>query len=70
MNTDTVTVNGEAWDYRGQTIEQIVTEYGLDPARPGIAVAVNGTVARRAEWPTLRLAVDDRIEIVQAKTGG
>ena len=70
MNTDTVTVNGEAWDYRGQTIEQIVTEYGLDPARPGIAVAVNGTVARRADWPTLRLAVDDRIEIVQAKTGG
>ena len=70
MNTDTVTVNGEAWDYRGQTIEQIVTEYGLDPARPGIAVAVNGTVARRADWPARRLAVDDRIEIVQAKTGG
>ena len=70
MNTDTVTVNGEAWDYRGQTIEQIVTEYGLDPTRPGIAVAINGTVARRAEWPTLRLAADDRVEIVEAKTGG
>ncbi len=65
-----ITVNGEARDYRRQTIEEIVAEYGLDPARPGIAVAVNGTVARRADWPALRLADQDRIEVVQAKTGG
>ena len=74
MNTETVTgtvtVNGEAWDYRRQTIAEMLTEYGLDPTRPGIAVAINGTVARRAEWPSLRLAADDRVEIVEAKTGG
>ena len=70
MITETVTVNGEARNYRRQTIAEILTEYGLDPTRPGIAVAVNGTVARRAEWPTLRRAADDRVEIVEAKTGG
>ena len=70
MVTETVTVNGEARNYRRQTIAEILTEYGLDPTRPGIAVAVNGTVARRAEWPTLRFAADDRVEIVEAKTGG
>ena len=68
--TETVTVNGEARDYRRQTIAEMLTEYGLDPTRLGIAVAINGTVARRAEWPTLRLAADDRVEIVEAKTGG
>ena len=68
--TETVTVNGEARDYRRQTIAEMLTEYGLDPTRPGIAVAINGTVARRADWPARRLAVDDRIEIVQAKAGG
>ena len=67
---ETVTVNGEARDYRRQTIAEMLTEYGLDPKRPGIAVAINGTVARRAEWPSLRLAADDRVEIVEAKTGG
>ncbi len=65
-----ITVNGEARDYRHQTIEEIIAEYGLDPTRPGIAVAVNGAVAPRAEWSTLRLAAEDRVEIVQAKTGG
>ncbi len=70
MITDTVTVNGEARVYRRQTIAEMLTVYGLDPTRPGIAVAINGTVARRAEWPSLRLAADDRVEIVEAKTGG
>ena len=65
-----ITVNGEARDFRGQTVGEIIAEYGLDPTRPGIAVAVNGTVAPRAEWSTLRLAAEDRVEIVEAKTGG
>lgn len=65
-----ITVNGEAREHRRQSIAEIVAEYGLDPTRPGIAVAVNGAVARRAEWSARRLEDEDRIEIVQAKTGG
>ena len=65
-----ITVNGEARDYRSQTIAEIVAEHGLDPERPGIAVAVNGAVMPRATWSDKRLADDDRVEIVEAKTGG
>ena len=65
-----ITVNGEALEYSRQTIEELIAERGLDPARPGIAVAVNGTVVRRAEWPSLILNDNAWVEIVQAKTGG
>ncbi len=65
-----ITINGEMRDYGGQSLSEIIAEFGLDPSRPGIAVAVNGAVAPRAQWPSLRLADDDKIEIVQAKTGG
>ncbi len=65
-----ISINGERRDYGGQTLGEIIAEYGLDPTRPGIAVAVNGAVAPRAEWSSLRLKAEDRVEIVQAKTGG
>ncbi len=65
-----ISINGEKRDYGGQTLAEIIAEHGLDPTRPGIAVAVNGAVAPRAEWSSLRLQADDRVEIVQAKTGG
>ena len=65
-----ITVNGEAREFGGETLAEVIAAHGLDPARPGIAVAINGVVARRADWPALRLADQDRIEIVQAKTGG
>ncbi len=50
-----ITVNGEAREHRRQTIAEIVAAYGLDPTRPGIAVAVNGAVAPRAGWEARRL---------------
>ena len=65
-----ITVNGEAREHRRQSISEIVAEYGLDPTRPGIAVAINGAVAPRADWAARRLEDEDRVEIVQAKTGG
>ncbi len=65
-----ISVNGEMRDYGGQTLGEIIAEYGLDPTRPGIAVAVNGAVAPRAEWSTRRLEDEAWVEIVQAKTGG
>ena len=65
-----ITVNGEARDFRGQTVREIITEHGLDPTRPGIAVALNGTVVPRAEWSARRLEDEAWVEIVQAKTGG
>ena len=37
---------------------------------PGVAVAVNGEVVRRANWPDVRLADGDEVEIVKATQGG
>ena len=65
-----ITVNGEARDYGGETLGEVVAAAGIDPARKGVAVAVNGAVAPRATWTTARLAAGDTVEIVQAKAGG
>ena len=65
-----ITVNGEARDYGGETLGEVVAAVGVDPARKGVAVAVNGAVAPRASWATTRLAAGDAVEIVQAKAGG
>lgn len=65
-----ITINGEARDFHGQSIGEIISDLGLDPARPGVAVAINGVIACRADWPTASLADEDRIEVVQAKAGG
>ena len=70
MSDARITVNGEDRDYGGETLAEIIIAAGLDPARPGIAVAVNGAIARRATWAATRLASGDRMEIVQSKAGG
>lgn len=43
----------------------------LGSAEPlGVAVAVNGAVVRRAEWPAHALADGDVVEVVTAVQGG
>lgn len=46
------------------------TASGADPARPGIAVAVNDRVVPRAAWATTHLAPGDRVEVLHAIAGG
>ena len=36
----------------------------------GVAVLLNGEVARRSEWPRIRLQGGDELEIVRATVGG
>jgi len=43
---------------------------GLDPDRPGIAVALNGQVVPRARWAETWLQPDDKVEIIHAVAGG
>lgn len=38
--------------------------------RPGVAVALNGTVAPRATWPAHALATGDRVLVIRATQGG
>lgn len=52
------------------SVADAVAVTGADPARPGIAVAVNGHVVRRGEWVVTRLGDGDAVEVVTAVQGG
>lgn len=54
----------------GATVADLVTELGHGPDRPGVAVAVNGTVVPRGTWRTRGLAEGDRVEVLGAVQGG
>ena len=64
-----ITVNGEPRDVpAGTSVAQLVKSVtGLDR---GIAVAVNGEVMPRREWPGVALGDRDQVEVVTAVQGG
>ncbi len=63
-------INGVEEEVAVQTIAQLLAKRGIDPTARFLAVAVNGAVVRRAEWPAATLAVGDTIEIVRPFQGG
>jgi len=63
-------VNGQPHPYRPHTVRELLAALGLEPDRPGIAVAINATVIPRPEWGNVRLQPGDRVEIVHAVAGG
>jgi sulfur carrier protein len=52
----------------GQTVAGLLADLDVPPR--GVAVAVNGEVVRRAEWPGARLSDGDRVEVLTAAQGG
>lgn len=67
--TVTVSVNGASRDVPSDsTLDQLVAD--LTSAPSGVAAAVNETVVPRGEWPRMRLAEGDRIEVLTAVQGG
>ena len=63
-------INGKDLELAVTTIGDLLAEQGIDPRARFLAVAVNGAVVRRAEWPTASLAADDNVEIVRPFQGG
>jgi sulfur carrier protein len=63
-------VNGVEEDSGAATIAELLRARGIDPAAKFLAVAVNGAVVRRAEWPSRALAAGDDVEIVRPLQGG
>src|SRR6185369_14579508 len=49
---ETISINGQAQPYQPQTLSELLAVSGVDVAQPGIAVALNARVIRRAEWAT------------------
>ena len=68
-----IQVNGQSLQTRAQNVAQLLEE--LDFVAPagapvGIAVAVNGSVVRRALHAQFSLGEGDQIEIIRAVQGG
>jgi len=64
----TIHVNGEALEFEGTTVEQLVQHLGI--ARQGVAIAVNGDVVPRSLWSEHVLHSGERVELVTAAAGG
>lgn len=66
----TIILNGAPHDVSEMaTVADVVPSADAEKTR-GIAVALNGTVVRRAEWGSTRLASGDKIEVLRAVGGG
>jgi sulfur carrier protein len=63
-------VNGVDEDVAAATVTQLLADRGIDPGARFLAVAINGTVVRRAEWPAATFKPGDAVEIVRPLQGG
>ena len=65
-----IRLNGVSRRLAAQDIPGLLLELGYGSERAGIAVAINGEVVPRAEWPVRSIDADDAVEIVSAVQGG
>lgn len=63
-------VNGAEEEVPARTIAELLAARGIAGGARFLAVAVNGTVVRRAEWASRQLAPGDAVEIVRPLQGG
>lgn len=64
-----ITVNGETRTVpAGANVVDVLTMLGAP--KSGVAVAVDGEVVRRADWPLHRLADGASVEVLTAVQGG
>jgi len=63
-------INGVEEEVAVTTVAELLVTRGVDPAARFLAVAVNGSVIRRSEWPCKSLAPGDEVEIVRPFSGG
>jgi sulfur carrier protein len=65
-----VRINGVEEEVAVMTVAELLVARGVDPASRFLAIAVNGTVVRRPEWPSRPLSPGDDVEIVRPFSGG
>jgi len=63
-------INGIEEEVAVATIAELLAERGIDPATRFLAVALNGSVVRRAEWQAAIVSPGDTVEIVRPFQGG
>jgi len=66
-----VTVNGEARELpAGATVASVVDLLDVTPGARGVAVALDGEVVTRSDWPATALREGALVEVVAAIGGG
>ena len=66
-----ISFNGETRDVpAGLMLSDVLRHAGLDPTQPGIAVAQNGDIVRRAAWTETEVERGDELEVITATQGG
>lgn len=66
-----ITLNGVgATVADGARLLDALATIGISADEPGVAVAVSGSIVRRADWATADLSEGDRVEVVTAAQGG
>jgi sulfur carrier protein len=65
-----ISLNGAPHRLRGASLIDLLVEQDIDPARRGVAVAVNDAIVPRARWPVTVLKGGDAVEIVRPHAGG
>jgi sulfur carrier protein len=63
-------VNGEPRERTGATVAELLADLGVEDRARGVAVAVDGEVVPRAEWPQRRINEGERDEALSAMQGG
>ena len=63
-------INGIEEEVAAATLSELLSRRGIDPQARFLAIAVNGAVVRRAEWPGRPLMPGDDVEIVRPLQGG
>ena len=65
-----VRINGVEEEVAAATLIELLVARSIDPAARFLAIAVNGAVVRRSEWPAITVSPGDDIEIVRPFSGG
>jgi sulfur carrier protein len=66
-----VTVNGEPRELpTGATVASVVELLDVTPGARGVAVAIDGEVVTRSQWPRTELRDGALVEVVAAIQGG
>ncbi len=65
-----IRLNGENQQIEAETVVALLAVLGVDPARRGVAVAIDGEVVPRGSWPVTALKPGAEVEIVRPLQGG
>lgn len=64
-----ITLNGKPHTLNGaRTVPELLASINAKPEQ--VAVAINGVVIRRRDWPETTVGEDDVVEVVRAVGGG